>query len=190
MRARRVGNITVTADNACGSSSAQTLVVTVTPYPAAAFSSMTNLLAATFTDQSSGATSWFWTFGDQNTSTLQSPTHTYSVAGTYNVCLIATSNGCTDTVCQLVSVISVGIENGFEMQVSVSPNPSNGLYRLTCEELLEGQIFDAPGRVVSTARYAAGTHSIDLTGVADGVYMLKLNNESSVYWVKLVKGSR
>jgi hypothetical protein len=84
------GNITVSADNACGSSAVQSLVVTVTPDPVAAFSSTTNLLAATFTDQSSGATSWSWNFGDQNTSTLQNPTHTYAAAGTYNVCLIAT----------------------------------------------------------------------------------------------------
>ena len=48
--------------------------------------------------------SWFWDFGDGNTSTLQNPTHTYATEGTRTVCLTITgvdSNGniCTDTFC-------------------------------------------------------------------------------------------
>src|SRR5260221_3014303 len=42
-----------------------------------------------FYDQSTGAvTTWAWTFGDGNTSTLQNPTNTYSNPGTYTVTLI------------------------------------------------------------------------------------------------------
>ena len=40
-----------------------------------------------FTDTSTGATSWNWNFGDGNTSTAQNPTHTYSSANTFNVTL-------------------------------------------------------------------------------------------------------
>ena len=48
---------------------------------------------ATFTDTSSPqATSWLWIFDDGGTSTLQSPTHTFTTAGTHQVALIA-SNG-------------------------------------------------------------------------------------------------
>jgi uncharacterized repeat protein (TIGR01451 family) len=47
----------------------------------------------TFTDTSSPqATSWLWIFDDGGTSTVQSPTHTFSTAGTHRVALIA-SNG-------------------------------------------------------------------------------------------------
>ncbi|HEV8231624.1 MAG TPA: PKD domain-containing protein, partial [Thermoanaerobaculia bacterium] len=47
----------------------------------------------TFTDTSSPqATSWLWIFDDGTTSTLQSPTHTFTTAGTHKVALIA-SNG-------------------------------------------------------------------------------------------------
>jgi gliding motility-associated-like protein len=43
-------------------------------------------------------TSYLWDFGDGNTSTLATPTHTYPVQGTYTVSLtITTSSGCTDT---------------------------------------------------------------------------------------------
>jgi uncharacterized repeat protein (TIGR01451 family) len=47
----------------------------------------------TFTDTSSPqATSWLWIFDDGGTSTVQSPTHTFTTAGTHRVALIA-SNG-------------------------------------------------------------------------------------------------
>jgi PKD repeat protein len=39
----------------------------------------------TFTDTSSNATNWTWTFGDGNTSIAKSPTFTYNVLGTYSV---------------------------------------------------------------------------------------------------------
>ena len=44
-------------------------------------------LTMTFADTSTGAVSWFWDFGDGNTSTEQNPTHTYAAAGTYTVTL-------------------------------------------------------------------------------------------------------
>lgn len=40
-----------------------------------------------FTDLSSGATTWNWTFGNGNTSTLANPAATYTNPGTYNVLL-------------------------------------------------------------------------------------------------------
>ncbi|MBL0099626.1 MAG: T9SS type A sorting domain-containing protein [Saprospiraceae bacterium] len=47
--------------------------------------------AIAFTDKSINATSWFWNFGNGQTSTLQNPSVTYSNAGNFNVSL--TVNG-------------------------------------------------------------------------------------------------
>ena len=54
-------------------------------------------------------TNWYWDFGDGNTSTLQSPTHAYAAAGTYEVCLTvvgttATGEQCKDTYCEKLDV--------------------------------------------------------------------------------------
>ncbi len=55
-------------------------------------------LSVGFVDLSSGIpTSWLWTFGDGGTSTLQNPTHTYAVEGTYTVSLTATNAQGSDT---------------------------------------------------------------------------------------------
>ncbi|TND08455.1 MAG: CHU large protein [Bacteroidetes bacterium] len=50
-------------------------------------------------------TGWSWDFGDSQTSTAQSPTHTYGSSGTYTVQLIATSNiGCIDTISYVITI--------------------------------------------------------------------------------------
>jgi PKD repeat protein len=55
-------------------------------------------LGVSFSDLSSGGpvTSWAWTFGDGGTDTAQDPSHTYTVAGTYDVALTVTGPGGTD----------------------------------------------------------------------------------------------
>jgi PKD repeat protein len=50
-----------------------------------------NPLTVSFTDMTTGAAPgiWLWDFGDGSTSTLQNPTHTYSLPGTHSVSLTA-----------------------------------------------------------------------------------------------------
>ncbi len=51
-----------------------------------------------FTNQSAGAISYLWNFGDGGTSTTTDPSHIYYIPGDYDVTIIATSvNGCVDT---------------------------------------------------------------------------------------------
>ncbi len=52
-----------------------------------------------FTDQSlNNPDSWFWSFGDGQTSTVQSPTHQYQQAGLYSVKLVVSSANGTDSI--------------------------------------------------------------------------------------------
>ncbi|HMO61575.1 MAG TPA: PKD domain-containing protein [Ferruginibacter sp.] len=58
---------------------------------------------AQFINSSIGATSYNWSFGDGEFSTLPNPTHQYNATGVYEVCLIATNAaGCSDTICKPV----------------------------------------------------------------------------------------
>lgn len=74
--------------------------------PNAAFTVAVDGLTATFTDGSVGADSYQWDFGDQNTSTDASPTHTYAAAGTYDVTLTVTNAGGSNTATESVTVAS------------------------------------------------------------------------------------
>ncbi|TVQ11203.1 MAG: PKD domain-containing protein [Bacteroidetes bacterium] len=52
----------------------------------------------------SGATSYFWDFGDGNTSTEENPTHTYAEDGVYAVVLEGTADGETKSVTKNVTI--------------------------------------------------------------------------------------
>jgi gliding motility-associated-like protein len=57
----------------------------------------------------SSSTTYFWNFGDGNTSTLYNPTHTYLNSGTYTITLItidSLSCNLSDTVVKQVSILS------------------------------------------------------------------------------------
>jgi len=102
--------LTTTGNGTCPADT-DTIVLYIVQPPIAAFTSTAGVcqgLATSFTDQSTPAatiTSWNWNFGDTTFSTLQNPTHTYSLAGTYTVTLIVGANtSCIDTVTQVVTV--------------------------------------------------------------------------------------
>jgi PKD repeat protein len=118
------GNYTIAlnASNSYGYSiSTQTTWINVTAPPVASFT--TNVtsgvkpLAVAFTDTSTNASSYYWMFGDGNTSTVQSPTFTYKIAGTYTVNHSA-SNGYTtnwSNQTNLITVLSVTDPNPTSM---------------------------------------------------------------------------
>jgi PKD repeat protein len=54
-------------------------------------------LTVNFTDQSLGATSWSWDFGDTGTSSDRNPTYVYTAPGTYTVTLTVTNSYGSDT---------------------------------------------------------------------------------------------
>jgi gliding motility-associated-like protein len=70
-----------------------------------------------FTNNTTGATSYLWNFGDGTTSTNKDEIHIYNKDGYYDVCLTATNDaGCIDTACQRVRgmvVPLVDVPSGF-----------------------------------------------------------------------------
>lgn len=65
----------------------------------AGFSSSLAGSTLTFTDTSNYATSWYWNFGDGDTSTLQNPVHSYATVGWYYVTqIVSNSCGISDTL--------------------------------------------------------------------------------------------
>lgn len=73
-----------------------------------------------FNNNSSGGFTTYWDFGDGDTSSAYSPSHTYASYGTYTVSLTVYSlNGCSDTAMQVVTI---------------SPPPAPGMtFTATCE---------------------------------------------------------
>jgi PKD repeat protein len=57
------------------------------------------------TSTAAGTATYLWYFGDGNSSSLANPLHTYSVSGSYNVCLVLydQANNCVDSFCNMVT---------------------------------------------------------------------------------------
>ncbi len=181
------GTVSVYAFNACGNSTVLSIPVTVLPAPIPQFSSTTNGLTATFTDLTSGATAWDWTFGDGGISTLQNPVHTYPAPGNYTVSLTVMANGCTGMMQQTVQVVAVGAENEASAQVSVFPNPSSGRFVIEVPTEMQGELIDAHGRRLLAIKLTSSSHVLDLGNYADGIYFLRLHDGNGAYCFKLVK---
>jgi gliding motility-associated-like protein len=100
-------SVTLVTSGACGSDTAVNQVTVQTgTQPVAAFtSSQLNCSSIiTFTDQSAGAATHSWNFGDGFSDTIASPSHNYATAGTYNVSLLVSNNCSSDTISQQVVI--------------------------------------------------------------------------------------
>ncbi len=101
------GNYSVIVTGPCGNNTSAITVVTVNPGPPTAgfVSGITGPLSYVFTNASTNASTYNWSFGDSQTSTAVSPSHTYAVIGTYTVILVVT-NGCgSDTAIQTIVIV-------------------------------------------------------------------------------------
>lgn len=101
-------SFTVTAEAAAGGGvQSDTADVSILRLPEADFGFTPNRLTVSFEDRSTGnPTSWFWNFGDGQTSTSRNPTHTYSEAGQYTVTLTVRNSVGEDSTSRVVTVSS------------------------------------------------------------------------------------
>ncbi|MEL6851747.1 MAG: PKD domain-containing protein [Bacteroidota bacterium] len=76
-----------------------------------------------FTNTSQQATTYFWDFGDGNTSTAASPQHTYTDPGIYTVQLIVSDGICADTLIRTDEVEVVGPSADFSVNIQTGCSP-------------------------------------------------------------------
>lgn len=88
--------------------------------PAASFTSSSVGLTASYTDNSNAQLATYsWDFGDGAISSLQNPSHTYALAGTYQVCLTVTNSCGSNTTCNSVTVVCNPANATFSSNTSV-----------------------------------------------------------------------
>ena len=125
-------------------------------------------LAVTFTNTTSlsGSASdnaWAWDFGDGNTSTLENPTNTYAIAGTYVVTFTASDTvlGLSDSATTTITVSAApppgeGADVAIR-QTRVALNTSLGTQSITIADWVTDSITPQAVEVIVTAATADGT---------------------------------
>lgn len=94
--------LTITTSTGCTDDTTFVDAIRVGSKPVADFSASPIPVCAhqpvQFTDLSVPADEWSWDFGDGGSSTMQNPVHSYNDTGYFSIRLIATNNGCADTI--------------------------------------------------------------------------------------------
>lgn len=112
--------------------------------------------------------------------------------GSYTV-VVTDANGCTASVTNLV-VLSGTVEPSEAWGLSVSPNPSSGLFVLTLQsapDALRAEVFDATGRLLQSIdlQPVGGqvNTTLDLQHLPQGTYLLRLSDGQNWGGVRLSK---
>ena len=164
------------------------------PNPTANFGYSQNGNIFQFSDSSVLATDYKWNFGDGYSSILQNPTHVYTSSGTYQVRLIAANDCDADTIVKNIQFYATGIENTKNLTISISPNPSKGVFNVKIPENIQVnayEVMNVEGKVLITKKLnsslANKIASLDLSKLPSNVYFLKIYTAMKPLVFRLVK---
>ncbi|MBS1763802.1 MAG: PKD domain-containing protein [Bacteroidetes bacterium] len=149
------------------------------PMVNAAFTYSVNGNNVNFTNTSQNAVSFSWNFGDGQSSTAASPTHTFAAPGSYTVQLIA-SDSCTrtDSIYVTITITATAMQQlSVNPDFVIYPNPANDILYISSSDFLqEIQILDFTGRIVMTYPVSAdkaNSTSVDIRTLPAGMYMAR-----------------
>jgi hypothetical protein len=164
--------------------------------PVAGFNYTVSGGSVSFTNTSSGSTSYFWDFGDMQTSTQENPGHTYANSGNYTVVLTATDQCGSDTEMVNLPYIWTSVsENNLLSAVHVFPNPASDHITVYIGENANDvvlEIVDLSGALVQSTQAGsvkAGTDiALDLSKLSADSYLLWIRTSNSACSVPLLIG--
>ena len=200
------GSYIVTAYWGSDSAVSTAVQVTVNPTPHAYFTLQpdTSTLHAWYAiNQCTGnQLSYLWSWGDGATSTGATPTHTYSDSGYYDICVNITDQlGCTDYYCdssvflnktanQMVTMTVVQGATGIHDLSAVYPDMKYYAGAVHFSEAItipsHITLYDLSGRAVMDAKEYTGSVLYVTSGIADGVYIVRLQNNGYAFSKKIM----
>ncbi len=168
------------------------IIVNTTPQPD--FNIFIDNFTATFENTTTNATSFFWNFGDNETSTEMSPVHTYANNDDYIVSMTATNQCGSFTSSGIVPIDAVGI-NDIDETISMKafPNPfSNEMvveYQLENADNTVLSVFNVLGQKIEQIAIDDVTGSLKIGSTYEaGIYLFRIESEQKVSEViKVIK---
>lgn len=186
--------------NPCSCSSYFTLYADIIPHNWIAVNQATGQQPITY--------NWSWGDGSANSSG-PTPSHTYSTAGYYNICLSITDlSGCTSTYCDSSTYLYKSNSNGTivnmnvilptginiiepkENTISFSPNPTSGIVIINFPENYRKakiEIHNVIGETIyNDVMDRESKKEINLKNINSGIYFMKVFDGEKSYCQKLI----
>jgi hypothetical protein len=127
-------------------------------------------------------TSYSWNLGNGITSTDKNVSTTYTDPGNYNAKLVVkTAEGCKDSITQVLNILAAGITSlNPSDTVKIYPNPADGFLNIFSSVNSKVIITDISGKDVQFSGnvYANIQQAINVSNLTNGVYLVKIYNES------------
>jgi len=150
----------------------------------------------TFTDQTPAAVKWQWFMGNGTQSSEKNPIVRYTATGSYRVKLTATTaNGCVDTAFQTITINYLAYNQNWKQEdfmLSPVPATENHIYLTVPENIdtrqgLQLEILNAIGAIVNKRIVnTIGEISLNLNGLPNGAYFLRISNAQSTITKRFV----
>jgi len=201
-------SVTLTSSYASCTGVAETFTVSVNPSPLVTFTLQADPAPHTWDAYPTytGGTppyTYNWSWGDGSNSTTAYPSHVYSVAGTYSICVTITdANGCSSTYCQNDAVSRLGNNNPYSSmvyinvdstqnyttginklknnnEVTIYPNPANTIINIALRQAqgdAQYTLYDINGRAVKQSVIYNSQSIIDISDLNKGVYNISIQS--------------
>lgn len=140
--------------------------------------------------KSSSASAYQWVNCPSYSPVIGATTSSFTATNSGSYALIITENGCTDTSA-CVSVVGLSIQEAQQSEaISISPNPSKGMFNLSLPSEIKGQleVKSIDGKILYSELISSTKLTIDLSNYASGLYILNVtDNKGKKIVEKLMK---
>ncbi len=143
------------------------------------------------TDTSQGAFQWTWDFGDNTTSDLRNPTHTYTQEKTYTITLhVTNSPRCSDTDAAFRQVTVIRSRTQLADGIAVSPNPTSDFLTIDRSPYLRiptvaMQVYNSSGQRMYQTDNLPHQSQLDFRSLSRGLYVIVFIGGNQ-RWVKRI----
>jgi PKD repeat protein/pimeloyl-ACP methyl ester carboxylesterase len=140
--------------------------------------------------------SYLWDFGDTQTSTEVSPTHTYQTDGVYAVKLTAVNSCGTSNTTQSVEIMTVSTNDlSIHSDIQVFPNPSKEYLNIIIEGDINGSydihLINAVGQLIIERKLNKFANiaktQLDVVDLPSGAYMVRISSAKESCMKKIIK---
>jgi len=148
-----------------------------------------------FENNSTGATTYDWDFGDTNSSAEESPTHFYpfsffvGIADVTVTLTVSDGEGCTDIYSQTMDVVYSSVDEIAQASFVCYPNPFNErLFIQTDENISAIKVYDSLGKIIYVqSKINQSTSEIETARWSQGIYLVEITTGNAVVCQKVMK---